>query len=283
MTELLKIEQSDFKNKFPHEPFVIRHNLVGHPLLELPRLIGLASKIPPGSVEYNAGNIPVNLDPSKTPQTGLSIEETIQRIEECRSWMVLKNVEQDSEYSQLLEDCLANVDVHSRSVLGEMSLKEGFIFITSPNSVTPYHVDPEHNFLLQVRGDKTVHIWDPWDRTVVSEEELEKFHEGNAHRNKEFHDRYKATEKAFLLHPGEGLHFPVTAPHWVQNEDNVSISFSITFRSEYSERNRRLFKANAALRRKGLKPTPVGKSAFRDSSKDTFFRAVWKIQNMLGK
>ena len=35
-----------------------------------------------------------------------------------------------------------------------MKQKQGFIFISSPGSVTPFHIDPENNFLLQIRGSK---------------------------------------------------------------------------------------------------------------------------------
>ena len=37
-----------------------------------------------------------------------------------------------------------------------MLTSQGFIFVSSPNSVTPYHFDPEHNILLQIRGSKVM-------------------------------------------------------------------------------------------------------------------------------
>src|SRR5262245_63771662 len=83
---------------FARRPFVVRHRLTDHPLFALPRLIELARMLPEDRVEYNAGDVPVSLDPARTPRTGLSIDETIRRIEECRSWMVFKNVERDPEY-----------------------------------------------------------------------------------------------------------------------------------------------------------------------------------------
>ncbi len=43
-------------------------------------------------------------------------------------------------------------------------------------------MDPEENFLLQMRGRKTMHVWDRADRSVLSELELERFFTG-AHRN----------------------------------------------------------------------------------------------------
>ena len=41
-------------------------------------------------IEYNAGNLSVSQDPALTPMNGLSISETLRRIEECESWMALK-------------------------------------------------------------------------------------------------------------------------------------------------------------------------------------------------
>jgi hypothetical protein len=42
-----------------------------------------------------------------------SIDETIRRIEECRSWMVFKNVERDPAYRALLDTCLDQAREHS--------------------------------------------------------------------------------------------------------------------------------------------------------------------------
>ncbi len=282
MNSRLVFDSSVFETSFPHRPFVIRHNLVGHPLFDLPRLIELSKSLPAENVEYNAGNVQVSQDPSKTPRTGLSVEDTIRRIEESRSWMVLKYVERDAEYQKLLTECLDDVRPMSERIVPGMCNLEGFIFVTSPKSITPYHMDPEHNFLLQIRGDKTIHMWDQEDRTVLSDQQLESFYVGGIHRNMPYQDEYTAKEMKFTIKPGEGLHFPITAPHWVQNEDNVSISFSITFRSEWSERRARLYQMNASIRKMGINPAPIGRSPWKDSTKDTLFRVVRKTRGILG-
>lgn len=100
------LESAPFREHFDRHPFLVRHRLCDHPLLSLKRLVDLARALPEDRVEYNAGDVPVSLDPTRTPRTGLSIEETIRRIEERRSWMVFKNVEQDPAYRALLNDCL---------------------------------------------------------------------------------------------------------------------------------------------------------------------------------
>ena len=35
---------------------------------------------------------------------------------------------------------------------------DALIFVTSPNRITPYHIDRECNFLMQVSGSKTISI-----------------------------------------------------------------------------------------------------------------------------
>lgn len=280
-SSLLHFDEQVFRDGFNEKPFTIQHELSGHPLFALPRLIELSQALPQHRVEYNSGKLPLNQDPKKTPRTGLSIQETIERIENCSSWLVLKNVELDSTYKALLDELLDEVMVYSEPLYPGMCHREGFIFISSPGSVTPCHIDPEHNFLLQVRGLKTVCMWDKQDRVVVSENQVEEFYAG-AHRNITYTEEFEQRGVITQLKPGEGLHFPVTAPHWVKNGPEVSISFSITFRTQYSERRARIYQANATLRHLGISPSPYGRSAISDSAKDLVFRVARKTRKMLG-
>jgi hypothetical protein len=282
MSSFLTIDRKVFETEFPNNPFTIRHALADHPLFQLPRLVELAKTLPEDKVEYNAGNVDVNQDPDETPRTGLSIEETIRRIEEASSWMVLKYVDTDPEYRELLVQCMDEVKPLSEAITPGMHQLESFIFVTSPNSNTPYHMDPEHNFLLQIRGEKQFHIWDPMNRDVLPEAEVEAFYVGNKHRNMEYREEFARHETMYKLQPGDGLHVPITAPHWVHVPDNVSISFSVTFRSEWSDRRSRLYQANAMQRKKGGTPTPVGQSAFRDTAKDALFRLRRKAGKIMG-
>jgi hypothetical protein len=276
------IDPARFAADFNRRPFLIGHHLVGHPLFALPRLVELARRLPADRVEYNAGDLPVNLDPRFTPRTGLSVEETIRRIEECRSWMVLKNVERDPDYRVLLDACLDQLRPHTEPVAPGMTGREAFVFISSPGSVTPYHVDPENNFLLQIRGEKRVSVFDRHDRHVVSEPELEAFF-GGANRNLVFRDAYQARATVFELSPGDALHVPVAAPHWVKNGPHVSISFSITFRTADSDRREILYRVNHRLRRWHLRPVPVGRWPAADRAKYLAFRALRRARRLVGR
>jgi len=279
---LLQIDPQIFQECFDRKPFLIGHQLVGNPLFELSRLIRLSQTLPEANVEYNAGNIPVNMGYQSSPRNGLSAEETIRRIAQCKSWMVLKYVEHDPEYRDLLHRCLAEVARHSEAIRPGMCLAQGFVFVSSPGSVTPYHMDPEHNFLLQLQGSKQVHLFDGRDRTILSEEELER-HYGGANRNLVYRDDLQTKGWKFDLKPGFGLHFPASAPHYVRNGPEVSISFSITFRTPDIERRGDTHYFNSLMRSSGIQPVPVGRHPFGDHLKCIAVRAGRKVHRVLDR
>lgn len=269
----IEIDSNTFRKKFDRAPFRVRHCLDDHPSFRLPRLAALAKELPADQVEYNAGDVPVGLDPVATPLNGLSAEETVRRIEHCRSWMVLKNVETNPDFAVLLDDCLERIVEQGGQRVRGLHLPEAFVFVSSPGSVTPFHIDPEHNFLFQVRGRKTIFVFDPADRELVGERDLESFYAG-AHRNLAFRDEWQARAREFELLPGDGLHVPVAAPHWVRNEEAVSISFSVTFRSRASKRAADAWQMNHRLRRLGLEPAPAGRSGAADLLKQGANRLI---------
>lgn len=258
-----QVDVNEFRDSFNVRPFTMRHSLADHPLFRLDRLVELSRRLPESSVEYNQGDIAVGYGRKDGPRNGLSIEETISRIETCNSWMVLKNVERDREFKRLLDDCLDELRPLSEESSPGMFLRMGFVFVSSPNSMTPFHIDPENNFLLQIRGTKRVAMFDQHDRTLASQEDLEILFAGG-HRNLEWRDEFDQKAKFFDLKPGEALHFPVHAPHYVKNGGEPSVSFSITFQTAASDRRRSVHWVNRKLRRIGVKPAMPGVSRFAD-------------------
>src|SRR5215831_1148518 len=87
LPRILDIDREIFRASFNRSPFLIRHHLADHPLFSLQRLIELASRLPEEKVKYNGADISVATGLYEEPRTGLSVRETIQQIEECRSWM----------------------------------------------------------------------------------------------------------------------------------------------------------------------------------------------------
>lgn len=246
-----------FAAAYPNRPVQLTHGLAGHPLLDLPALAALAERMPADRVEYNRGDLPLGLRPEDTPANGLTLGETIRTIESNGSWAVLKNVERDPVYGALLDAALEELRPIVEASTGPMLHREAFLFITSPDSITPFHMDPEHNILLQIRGSKTMTVFPTHDEETVPAPKSEDFSRGG-HRNLAWEESFRARGIAFPLTPGQAVHVPVKAPHFVQNGDAVSISFSITWRSQRSVAEGELHSLNARLRARGLPLLGVG-------------------------
>jgi hypothetical protein len=276
----LRLDIDELRAKFDRQPFLIGHRLADHPLLQLPNLIELAVRLPAASVEYNAGDLPINQDPANTPRTGLSIAQTLLEIEQARSWMVIKNVEQDRDYRQLLDECLDQID--HEDVAPGMTARSAFVFVSSPGAVTPYHADFEHNFLLQIRGTKQMTVFDDQDRTLFGETERERAVRGGP-RNLVYRQEFACRGTTFDLAPGVGLHVPLTSPHWVKVGDRTSVSLSITFQSTQSDRISSAHRFNAKLRSIGLSPRQVGGSRALDMFKYNAERALRRSSELLDR
>jgi hypothetical protein len=150
-------------------------------------------------------------------------------------------------------DLLGELEPVVEPCTGAMLTPQGFIFISSPGSITPFHFDPEHNILLQLRGNKVMNVWPAGDERFAHRREHERYHTGG-HRNLPWQDAYHGEAQQVPLGPGDAVLMPVMAPHFVANGDAPSISLSITWRSEWSYRESEAHAANAALRRMGLDP-----------------------------
>jgi quercetin dioxygenase-like cupin family protein len=264
-----------FSSAYPEVPHKFAHSLRTHPLLELDALADLAEALPTGSIEYNAAEQPIGVD-GKPAATGVPIGETIRDIVTSGSWAVLKNIEQAPAYAALLSDLLGELRPVIEARTGRMMTMQGFIFVTSPGGVTPYHFDPEHNILLQIRGTKVMTQFPAGDAHYAPDEVHEGYHTGGA-RELKWRDALIAGGREFALGPGEAVFVPVMAPHFVRNGPEPSVSLSITWRSEWSfaEADARAF--NGVLRRIGLTPRATRRWPARNRAKAYGWRILRKL------
>lgn len=237
-----------FATAYPDLSVKLTHQLAGHPLFSREALALLAERMPENQVEYNLGKLPLGVRPEDTPANGLTLAETVRTIDTNGSWVVMKNVECDPEYAAMLDAALAELAPMVDRKTGPMLHREAFIFLSSPNSVTPFHMDPEHNILLQIEGEKTMTIFPAGDHALVPPPQSESFH-GGAHRNLSWDDAFLGKGQPIKLLGGDAILVPVKAPHFVNNGPVVSISFSITWRSDRSIAEGELHSLNAILRR----------------------------------
>ena len=250
--------------------FGVRHSLADHPLLTMEAIAELADAMPPGTVERHSAQQPLVVPGGAADLSGRPAD-TVRAIDTNQTWMVLWNIEQMPRYRALLDAILDEARSYLPRREGAMGRREAFLFLSAPNAVTPVHFDPEHNFLLQIRGVKEMNIGRFPDRAWAMRE-LDRYHDGG-HRNL---DQIPPQSSRNVMHPGQGVYVYPFAPHWVLNGPAPSVSLSITFRTAKSEREELVHVLNARLRKRGLAPRALGESPAIDRTKAALYAtASW--------
>jgi len=267
---LFNHEAGEFAGNFNRLPFMVSHNLANHPLFEIPRLVELAKTLwgaGAGKVLLQEGDIPFSRKWEDVPRKALSFIDGITRIQESGSWVLLKSIQEDPEYKTLVDACIKEMSsLTSVDLQKEITWLEGYIFIASPGSVTPHHIDHESNFLLQVHGEKNLNVCDPADRSLLTEQEIEKYYMGELSAAV-YKEQSQQKAYVFPLAPGKGVHIPSKGPHWVRNGDEFSVSFSINFCMREIDLKARVYQFNHYLRRLDFQPSPPGESPLKDRLK----------------
>jgi hypothetical protein len=255
----------------------VHHQLVDHPLFDMKRLLQLAKYLPDKYVRINNGRSNVDTTPDQIPGRSLTIEESFARLAETDTRIMLKKIELEPNYRELLHACISEIaDLGHPSMQGIYS-RVGYVFISAPNQTTPYHMDPEINFLLQIRGHKTFFVLPGDDRSILPEKSLEVFYSGR-HHALAFDEAWRAQAMPFDMAPGSGVHIPVTHPHWVTTPNEISISFALTLQTHETQRRGIIYACNDRLRQWGITPMPFGASSTRDLLKYRAFRALSGIK-----
>jgi hypothetical protein len=278
-------DREELSRRFDREPFEISHTLAEHPLLQVPELMQLAErtiKTRPSDIYYDAGDIKVDQRWDQMPKKQFSAVESMQRIETCGAWLLFKDVQNDSVYKDFLGKGWEKIKSRISDQLDSQVLREdALIFVTSPKRIATYHIDRECSFLLQIKGTKTIHIFDRADREVLPEEEIERFWtiDNNASVYK---PQFQGRATSYKLHAGNGVHIPVNCPHWVENDDNVSVSLNVNVQFKDTLRAN-TYRANHALRTLGLTPRPPGQSPAVDYLKSRSMVPMMAAKSALHK
>jgi len=249
------VQPTDAKafEQFPELPFRIKHELVGNPLLTLPEIVKLVRELPRDQIEYSSGKADIGQDPKKVQAIDLSPEDVVKSIETAGAWMVLKRVDAHAAYRNILEQALLSIaEARGFASLEDAGFEDiqGFLFVSSPNSTTPFHTDAEDNFFVQIHGEKFFHVYDNRDHSIASVEELEA--SATKHRNIKYDPGFDAKGVAHHLFPGDGVFVPYQWPHWVRTANSHSISLAITWKTKAVRRRNDLYVFNSFLRSMGL-------------------------------
>jgi hypothetical protein len=253
------------RQKLYKAPFQIRHGFASNPLFQLDRLVDLAKSMPRDRIEYNSGNVPPGVRPEDVPGLEMDADQVIRQIETAHAWLVIKNVEHDPAYRALLEQFAGDLSEASGLPRDGFSDLQGFIFVSSARSTTPFHIDMEENVLVNIRGEKFVHLFDNGDGALVSEEAREIA--PSKHRNQHYEPGFEARAQVFALNAGDGVHIPYTQPHWVRTGDDYCISMAMTWKTPEVLRLNKIRLLNGTLRRFGLPQAGPGVRPVADAMK----------------
>src|SRR5438046_359431 len=154
----------DWKAFQPWRVTPVLHHLSDHPLLQLDQLIELSKRLEQrGRIRTHSSSAkadtPFNHAPQMHPNS-VSAADTLTRIREAKAWLSLLNIQTDPTYRQLVDEVLDSIRPLVEAKDPNMTYRGGWIFVTSPHTTTPFHIDKEHNFILQITGRKTIYVYE---------------------------------------------------------------------------------------------------------------------------
>jgi cupin-like protein len=275
---LVDIDSAEFAAAFARRSIPVSHSLAEHPLFTVDAIAELADRLPAKSVRRVQGDLPLNsgyqwVDVGVGPPS-----ESVRDVERSGVRMSLRDIQQDPEYAELIDECLDPVAELVAEREGGMSRRAGYLFISCPASTTPMHFDVEHSFLLQVKGVKHVSVAAFEDNPDMRRREHDRWMDGKECDFEAMQSQAVTTR----IEPGLGVYLPSFVPHWVSTEAGVSISFSIPFHTAYAERGAAVANINKQLRRIRLSPRPLGDSERVDGMKVALFRSLQQVRGELG-
>ena len=259
-------------------PTPFAHGLTDDPRFSLEAIARLGDELGADSVSAERATKPlVSADAGATTALEVvAVSDQIRALAANDSWFTLLNIEQSSPYrklvDQLLEGMAADAGIDPRT----MKRRMGFVFASSPGSVTSAHFDIEHSFLLQLEGHRTLGFGRFADREQ-REREVHRYWNGSFGRLETLPEQVAE----LALAPGRGAYIPPYTPHWLNNGDSTSLSLTITFfdRSNADESMVQAF--NERLSRWGFDPRVYGDAPGRDRAKVTFMRAYGAAKRRL--
>jgi hypothetical protein len=280
-TTRINIDRASFH---PWKIQAVTHELSDHPLLQIDSLVALGRRLEArrlvrthsdaATAGSSFADAPL-LHPNRK-----SAEQTLAGIAHAKAWMSLLNVQADPEYRQLIDEVLDGIKPFIDTRDRGMSFRAGWIFVSSPLAVTPFHIDHEHNFILQISGRKRLYAWDPFDRQTLSEQALERFHDHHSRELVTWDESFRPRARVFDLEPGQGGYMPSTTGHMVENGAAPSITMSFTYYTDSTRRREMLYRGNWRLRRAGIEPHPIGLSPVRDAIKSAALASYYSARSL---
>jgi mannose-6-phosphate isomerase-like protein (cupin superfamily) len=263
---LKTIGQIPFDDAFPGRSLEFIHDLHLDDRLTLAAVADLADRLPRRSVIADTAAQPLLVPQGGPPRGALERPgDVIRDLHNANAWLTLLNVEDDPGMAEIMNTQLDQLESGMTAKQGKrvkMRKRVAFVFVSSPNSVTPVHFDIEHSLLMQVSGSKTVSVG-RFESDATRRHEFDRYWDG-AHGRIE---TLQPEEAAYTMTPGRAVYIPPGTPHWVHNGPDISLSVTLTYFTAATVRENRVENFNAVLRRRHMNPREPGHSATIDKAK----------------
>src|SRR6516165_12357354 len=274
------IGQIPFDDAFPERSAGFTHDLHLDDRLTLAAVADLADRLPRRSVIADTAAQPLLVPHGGPPRGALERPgDVIRDLRNANAWLTLLNVEDDPGMAEIMNTHLdqleAGIIAKQGQRRGKMRKRVAFVFVSSPNSVTPVHFDIEHSLLMQVSGCKTVSIG-RWESDAARRHEFNRYWDGSHGRI----ETLQPEEAEYTMTPGRAVYIPPGTPHWVHNGPDISLSVTLTYFTAATIRENRVEDFNSRLRRRHLKPREPGRSATVDTAK-VCAMGVWTVGHHL--
>lgn len=235
------------------QPFLSAHRLVDHPALSLENLAEVIPQLPPNHVFHSNGRLSLadNFDNAhREHRPEQELRDALERLRTVDAYIMVREPETHPSFQPLFRELKKEVAqwTRSRDPVADFSGAKLYLFIASPNSVTPFHIDRYSTLLMQIRGSKEVVVYPAWDQRVVADRDVEDYFAGTG--RPPWRPEAEPLGQRFEFSPGQTLHIPFAAGHHVRNgSDDVSISLSIIFKTSRSRQLTQALHFNRHLRR----------------------------------
>ena len=235
-------------------PLSARHRLNQHPLFSFDALAELIERYPRqhyalvymgaqgGKREWREGDI-----------GKLSGTEVIAAIKAGRMWLNMRNIGAvDARYKEVLDQIFEEVRINVPGY--DTYNRTSGILISSPNAQVYYHCDLPGQSLWQIHGKKRVYVY-PNRAPFLTPEQLETIALYEVEVDMAYDKSYDENAQIFEIVGGEMLHWPLNAPHRVENLDVLNVSMTTEYWTQAIRRNMMVTLGNAILRnRLGIAP-----------------------------
>jgi len=266
-------------SKLDRQTFEFKHKLANHPALKLENLLAIIPTLPEEKVMYsqNIKDISINLDYSlENDKKASNLEEIKQTLMSGNSLIALRNPELHPSIKAVFDEIVADIGaIMKKNKTGTHPIDPNiWIFIASPNAVTPYHLDRSSNFIFQIRGSKELAVFPPRDQRVMAKKNFEAYLDWNG-SCPGWSEGIDHLATKYHFKSGEAAHIPFISGHYVKNgPEDISITISIFFQTEETLKWTNAMRFNNRLRKLGLSSKEVGVSHSVDSIKSGIFKIV---------